>query len=78
MTSKHNKFSFAVLPVLAGFFVMGFCDIVGITSDYVQKTFGWSDAMTCGQSHQQMGPQEYCPYQHGCDCCGDGTSDDSL
>ena len=35
-----------MLPVLAGFFVMGFCDIVGITSDYVQKTFGWSDAMT--------------------------------
>lgn len=31
---------------MAGFFVMGFCDIVGITSDYVQKTFGWSDAMT--------------------------------
>ncbi len=33
-------------PVLFGFFVMGFCDIVGITSDYVQRTFGWSPAMT--------------------------------
>ena len=41
-----KRFSFAVLPVLAGFFVMGFCDIVGITSDYVQRTFGWSDSMT--------------------------------
>ena len=41
-----NKFSMAVLPVLFGFFIMGFCDIVGITSDYVQRTFGWSDAMT--------------------------------
>ena len=31
-----------LLPVLFGFFIMGFCDIVGITSDYVQRTFGWS------------------------------------
>ena len=29
-----------IIPVLAAFFVMGFCDIVGITSDYVQRTFG--------------------------------------
>lgn len=34
------------LPVLFGFFVMGFCDIVGISSDYVQRTFGWSPVMT--------------------------------
>lgn len=34
------------LPVLAGFFVMGFCDIVGITSDYMQNTFHWSATMT--------------------------------
>lgn len=37
---------FTALPVLFGFFVMGFCDIVGISSDYVQRTFGWSHAMT--------------------------------
>ena len=30
------------LPVLAAFFVMGFCDIVGISSDYMQSSFGWS------------------------------------
>ena len=36
----------AVLPVLFGFFVMGFCDIVGISSDYVQRAFGWSSTMT--------------------------------
>lgn len=36
----------AVLPVLFGFFVMGFCDIVGISSDYVQRAFGWSPIMT--------------------------------
>lgn len=35
-----------IIPVLAAFFVMGFCDIVGITSDYVQRTFGWSSTMT--------------------------------
>lgn len=34
------------LPVMFGFFIMGFCDIVGISSDYAQKAFGWSSAMT--------------------------------
>lgn len=34
------------LPVLAAFFVMGFCDLVGITSDYMQSSFGWSSAQT--------------------------------
>ncbi|WP_027454955.1 MFS transporter [Xylanibacter brevis] len=34
------------LPVLFAFFVMGFCDIVGISSDYVQRSFGWSPVMT--------------------------------
>lgn len=32
--------------MLFAFFVMGFCDIVGISSDYVQRTFHWSPAMT--------------------------------
>ena len=35
----------AVLPVLFGFFVMGFCDIVGISSDYAREAFGWSHTM---------------------------------
>jgi Fucose permease len=46
---KHmkNKNSFlSILPVLSGFFVMGFCDIVGISSDYAQAAFGWSNTMT--------------------------------
>lgn len=34
------------LPILFGFFIMGFCDIVGISSDYVQSSFGWSPFMT--------------------------------
>jgi len=42
-----NQNSFVkALPVLFGFFVMGFCDIVGISSDYVQRTFNWSPMMT--------------------------------
>ena len=34
------------LPILFGFFVMGFCDICGISSDYAQEAFGWSNTMT--------------------------------
>lgn len=41
-----KKQSLAVLPVLFGFFVMGFCDIVGISSDYAKDAFGWSNTMT--------------------------------
>ena len=33
-----------LLPVLLGFFVMGFCDIVGRASDYVRDVFGWSNS----------------------------------
>ncbi len=42
---QKNSLLYA-LPVLFGFFVMGFCDIVGISSDYAQKAFGWSNTMT--------------------------------
>lgn len=31
--------------VLFSFFVMGFCDIVGISSDYARDAFGWSQTM---------------------------------
>ena len=41
-----RDFRYPVLPILFGFFVMGFCDIVGISSDYVQRSFGWSPVMT--------------------------------
>ena len=43
---SNTQFSFyKVLPVLFGFFVMGFCDIVGISSDYAASAFGWSSTM---------------------------------
>lgn len=43
---KKQNTVLTALPVLFGFFVMGFCDIVGISSDYVQRSFGWSSTMT--------------------------------
>lgn len=43
---KNQKQLLFSLPVLLGFFVMGFCDIAGISSDYVQRMFGWSPALT--------------------------------
>ena len=44
MESKNT--AKAILPILFGYFIMGFCDIVGISSDYVQRSFGWSPTMT--------------------------------
>lgn len=42
-----NKNSISkVLPVLFGFFIMGFCDVVGITSTHVKADFGLSDTMS--------------------------------
>lgn len=35
----------SILPILFGFFVMGFCDIVGISSDYAREAFGWTHTM---------------------------------
>ena len=43
MASNSKK---KIIPVLAAFFVMGFCDIVGISSDYMQTSFGWSSTVT--------------------------------
>lgn len=43
---KRQNSIYTALPVLFAFFIMGFCDIVGISSDYVQRTFHWSPVMT--------------------------------
>ncbi len=32
-----------LIPVLFAFFVMGFCDAVGISSNYVKQDFGLTD-----------------------------------
>lgn len=41
---KRNSVS-KLLPVLFGFFIMGFCDVVGISSNYVKKDFALTDTM---------------------------------
>ncbi len=43
---KKRIATWTVLPVLFTFFVQGFCDIVGISSDYAASAFGWSPTMT--------------------------------
>tara|TARA_R110002050_G_scaffold274106_2_gene418386 strand:+ start:21248 stop:22393 length:1146 start_codon:yes stop_codon:yes gene_type:complete len=42
MSKKSNL---AVLPVLFSFFIMGFADVVGISSSYVKQDFGLSDSL---------------------------------
>lgn len=42
----NTKTSFMKLfPVLFGFYIMGFCDVVGIATNYVQKDFSLSDTV---------------------------------
>ena len=41
----RKKSNLAVLPVLFSFFIMGFADVVGISSSYVKQDFGLSDSM---------------------------------
>lgn len=43
---KKQQSIWKIAPVLFGFFVMGFCDIVGISSDYAREAFGWSHTMS--------------------------------
>ena len=43
MTGKNSVAQIA--PVLLGFFIMGFCDVVGITVSHVKEDFGLDDKM---------------------------------
>jgi fucose permease len=43
---KSTNSTSKILPVLFGFFIMGFCDVVGITSAHVKADFGLSDTMS--------------------------------
>ena len=41
-----NKTSLsALLAVLFGFFIMGFCDVVGMATSYVKNDFGLSETL---------------------------------
>lgn len=42
---KQSDIKFAILPILFGFFVMGFVDVVGISTNYVKHDFGLSDTL---------------------------------
>lgn len=43
---KENSTSIKVLlPVLFGFFIMGFCDVVGISTSYVKADFSLSETV---------------------------------
>ena len=42
---EMNKNISKVLPVLFGFFVMGFCDVVGISTSYVKQDFGLNETV---------------------------------
>jgi fucose permease len=43
---KKNTLILSLLPVFFGFFVMGFVDVVGISTNYVKDQFGLSEAMS--------------------------------
>ncbi|SFK56323.1 Fucose permease [Porphyromonadaceae bacterium KH3CP3RA] len=43
MNRSHPVSKGKVVPVLFGFFIMGFCDLVGISVTYAKDMFGWSE-----------------------------------
>ena len=43
MNKKHSLSR--LLPVLFGFFIMGFCDVVGVATSYVQQHFALSESL---------------------------------
>jgi fucose permease len=43
---KKNTFILSLLPIFFGFFVMGFVDVVGISTNYVKDEFNLSEAMS--------------------------------
>lgn len=45
METVQKKSVAKVLPILFSFFVMGFCDVVGISTAYVKNDFGLSEAL---------------------------------
>ena len=42
---KQTNSKYTILPILFGFFVMGFVDVVGILTNYVKHDFGLSDTL---------------------------------
>jgi fucose permease len=42
---EKNSSVFKILPVLFGFFIMGFVDVIGIATNYVKQDFTLSDTL---------------------------------
>lgn len=42
---NRHKLFFRLPPVLFGFFIMGFCDIVGVAASYAQRSFSLSESL---------------------------------
>lgn len=42
---NHSKSKWTISPILFGFFVMGFVDVVGVSTNYVKHDFGLSDSL---------------------------------
>ncbi len=45
METNSKSYITSLMPVLFGFFIMGFCDVVGISTSYVQKDFALSETV---------------------------------
>lgn len=43
---RNSISSLQILPILAGFFVMGFADVVGISANYIKQDFQLTDTIT--------------------------------
>ena len=43
---SNNKAKVALFPVLFGFFIMGFCDLVGVSVSYAKESFNWTDTQS--------------------------------
>ena len=44
LVTNRKSFMLQIIPVMLCFFVMGFVDLVGTASNYVQKDLGLSDS----------------------------------
>ncbi|MBP1225691.1 MFS transporter [Flavobacterium sp. 1355] len=40
---QKEQTNLKLLPILLGFFIMGFCDLVGVSVTYAQSQFNWSE-----------------------------------
>lgn len=54
LVTNRKSFLLQIIPVMLCFFVMGFVDLVGTASNYVQKDLGLSDSQTLRQIYSHL------------------------